>query len=120
MRFGSTDDGCLLRDSVVVVNHTYSAERRHGNGHGGLGDGVHRRSDAGDGEGDVAAELSGEVDAVDREVDVAREKDDIIVSVRVALVEQSLSCKSVVVHGGGERQICTAEFCGSEIGRAHV
>lgn len=83
----------MLGGEVVVVKDRDAAERSHGDGHGGLGDGVHGRGDAGDRKVDVPGELGVEIDSFGGEVDVVREEDDVIVGVGEALVEEA---------GGGE------------------
>lgn len=68
----------------------------HGGGHVGFGDGVHGGRDAGDREGDIAGESSSELDGVGGEVNVVRKEDDIVVGVGKSLVEEPLSCETVL------------------------
>lgn len=95
----------MLGGEVVVVEDGDAAERRHGDGHGGLGDGVHGGGDAGDGEIEVAGELGGEIDGVGGEIDVVRKEDDVVVGVGEALVEEAGGREAVFDrvsgHGAG-------------------
>lgn len=85
----------LLRRRRVGVDDADAAEGGHGNGHVGLGDGVHGGRNAGDREGDAAAESGGQMDGVGGEVDVVRKEDDVIVGVGVALVEEPIGGEAV-------------------------
>lgn len=77
------------------MHDTDTTERGHGGGHVILGDGVHGRGDAREGEIDVAREARGERDGVRGEVNVVREENDVVVSVGVALVEESIGGEAV-------------------------
>jgi len=95
---GGAEDGGLGRRVGVAVDDGGAADGGHGGGHGRLGDGVHGRGDAGDGERHAAGEAGGEVDGVGGEVDVAREDDHVVVGVGDALREQPRRREAV----GGE------------------
>lgn len=79
-----------------------ATEGGHGNGHGGLGDGVHRRGNAWDGEVVALGEAGGEVDGVGGEINEAGVDDDVIVGVGDALGEEAGGSEAVVVEARGE------------------
>lgn len=82
------------------MHNTDTTERGHGGSHVILGDGVHGGGDAREGEIDVAREARGERNGVGREVNVVREKNDVIVSVGVALAEESIGGEAVFDRQG--------------------
>jgi len=88
----------------VAVHDGGGAEGGHGRGHGGLGDGVHRGRDAGDGERHAAGEARGEVDGVGGEADVPRQEDDVVVGVGDALREEPRRREAVVGEVGPARR----------------
>lgn len=92
---GLSDHGRLSGDVAVVVDDSDPSEGGHGGGHVGLRDGVHRRGDAGDGEGHAPAEARGEGDGVRGEIDVVREEDDVVVCVGVSLREELLRRETI-------------------------
>lgn len=87
-RLGKADDGGLLGRSTVGMDNSDATKGSHGSSHVGFGDSVHRRSNAGDREADVAGEVGGQRHGIGREVNVVREKYTIVVGIRVALAEQ--------------------------------
>ena len=88
-RLDGADHGGLDLSGEVGVDDSDAAERGHGGGHGGFGDGVHRRSDDRSVEREAAREVGGERNIVGGEVDVVREENHVVVGVGVALVEQT-------------------------------
>ncbi|WOL08855.1 hypothetical protein Cni_G17608 [Canna indica] len=94
---GGANDSDLTGGGVIAVDDGAPTEGDHGDGHGGLGHGVHGRGDAWDGEGETAGESRGEVDDVGWKVDVAGEDDDIVVRVGDALGEK-LRRREAVLH----------------------
>lgn len=89
-RLGLSDHRRLSGDVGVIVDDPDPSEGGHRGGHVRLRDGVHRRGDAGDGEGHAPAEARGERDGVGGEVDVVREEDDVVVGVGVSLRKELL------------------------------
>lgn len=105
-RLGRQDSAGLLGGGAVGVNDADATGSSHCSGHVALGDGIHRGGDAGGGKLDVASEVGGKRNGVGREVDVMRKEDDVIVGIRVALVEEFISRETVFhrsrreVHSG--------------------
>lgn len=92
------DDGGLVGGGKVGVDDAKAAQRRHGGGHGTLGDGVHRGGDDWGEEREPAREVRGEGNVIGGEVDVVREEDDVIVGVGVATVEELGGGETVLLH----------------------
>ena len=88
-RLDGADHGGLDLSGEVGVDDSDAAQRGDGGGHGGLGDGVHRRRDDRSVEREAAREVGGERNIVGGEVDVVREENHVVVGVGVALVEQT-------------------------------
>ena len=87
-RLGSADDGGLLGRSTIRVYNSDTTKGSHGSSHVSFGDSVHRGGNAGDRERDIAGEVGRQGHSIGGEVNVVREKDNIVVGIRVALAEQ--------------------------------
>lgn len=85
-----------MGDWGIGVYDTDATKSSHGGSHIGFGYSVHGGRDAGDGEGDVASKPGSELDGVSGEVNVVRKEDDIVVGVGKALIEELLSCETVL------------------------
>ena len=72
------DLGGLLLDGEVLVDEADAARRRHGDGHARLGDGVHRRGDDRDVEGEVAGEAGRGLDGLREDVRLGRKEQDVV------------------------------------------
>jgi hypothetical protein len=89
------NDGRLVDSREVRVNDTEATKGCHRGGHGTLNDDVHR---GGEDRGDERNPVRGEGEVVGGEVDVVWEKDDVIVGVGVATVEELGGGELVLVH----------------------
>jgi hypothetical protein len=72
------DLGRLGADREVLVQHADAAVLRHADGGLVLGDGVHRRRDQGDVEGDLSRELRSEIDVGRKDVAGAGHEEDVV------------------------------------------
>jgi hypothetical protein len=77
------------------VDDIEATKGRHSGGHGALDDDVHR---GGEDQGEERNPACGEGDVVGGEVNVVREKDDVIVGVGVATVEELGGGEPVLLH----------------------
>ncbi len=81
-RFGTLHQvglGRLVVDGEVAVQHARTALAGHGNGHTGLGDGVHRRGQERDTQVDAAREPGAGIGVAGLQVRVARQQQDVVV-----------------------------------------
>ena len=92
------NDGCLVGSEGVGVDNTKATKGRHSGGHGALDDGVHKGGEDRGEERNPVREALGEVDVIGGEVNVVQEKDDVIVGVGVATVEELRGGEPVLLH----------------------
>ena len=72
-------DMCLAIDGKIAVQHADAAVTGHGDGHVGLGDGVHRGGDRRDLHRDVAGEMGGGVHFGRNDVRLVRQQQHIVI-----------------------------------------
>ena len=77
-RFAAADLGGLLGGFQVLVDDPETAKLGHGDGHGGLGDGVHRRRDDRDVERDGAGEAGAGVGGGGQDLGVAGNQQHVV------------------------------------------
>jgi hypothetical protein len=92
------NDGRLVDNGEVGVDNTEATKGCHSRSHGALNDGVHRGGEDRGDERNPAREAHGEGDVVSREVNVVQEKDDVIVDVGVATVEELGGSEPIILH----------------------
>ncbi|KAE8100370.1 hypothetical protein FH972_018277 [Carpinus fangiana] len=88
----------LVDSREVGVDDTEATKGRHSGGHGALGDDVYRGGEDRREERNPTREACGEGDIVDGEVNVVREKDDVIIGVGVATIEELGGGELVLLH----------------------
>jgi hypothetical protein len=98
MGLDGADDEHLVGSGEVGVDNIEATKGRHSGDHGALGDGVHRGGEDQGEERNPAHEMRGEGDVVGGEVNVVWEKDDVIVGVGVAMVEELGGGEPILLH----------------------
>lgn len=86
--FSVGDEGSLVKRRDIVMDESDTTDSSHGDSHGSFRDSIHGGRDTGSTQLDMFGEESREVNRISREIDEARMEDDIVVSVRNALMEQ--------------------------------